>query len=158
YSWTVPPVDGKQARVRVQLFDTLGTLLTWGTSAAFALDSTPPGAISLASPANGACGSGTPALDWNDASGATNYTVTFFPARGPSRVKTGLAASTYAVAAGETFSSADSPVHWEVTAFDAAGNSTTSQSHSFVVDTTAPADFALAAPANGTTTALSGLT
>lgn len=158
YSWTVPAVDGPQARVRVQLLDALGTVLTWGTSAPFVIDSIDPGPVALLAPASGGCVSGAPTFDWNDASGAANYTLTLWPASGPSWEKTGITTSTYTLAPGEALSSADNPYNWTVTAFDAAGNSTASQSPSFTVDTSPPASFALSSPPDAAVVPISGLT
>ncbi len=106
------------------------------------------GAFSLSSPSNGGYVNATPTLNWTAASGATSYTLTVTPTSGTPLVKTGLTATAYTIAAGETLSEAGSPYTWHVRATDGTitGDSSTS---SFFVDTMPPSAFGLTAPAAG---------
>src|SRR4051812_14104391 len=122
--------------------------------AAFAAESrapfAAPGAFQIATPPNGAFVTATPALAWQASSNAASYTLTITPTTGAPFVKTGLTLSAYTIPAASALTEAAGPYTWRVTARDAAGATTDSNSWSFFVDTTPPLPFDLAAPSDGT--------
>lgn len=118
------------------------------------IDLTPPAAFNLVAPPNGQCGTGTPTFDWQDSSDPCGVTyriqVDNDVGFGSNEIDvSGLTTSTYT--SGTPLSSG-STYYWKVTATDSAGNSTTSATFSFVVDTTAPPVPTNTSPANGSCT------
>jgi hypothetical protein len=109
-----------------------------------------PGAFQIASPPNGAFVTATPALAWQASSNAASYTLTITPTTGAPFVKAGLTLSTFTIPAAFALTEAAGPYTWRVTARDAAGATTDSNSWSFFVDTTPPLAFDLVAPSDGT--------
>ena len=97
-----------------------------------------PGAFLISSPANGAFVTATPTLTWQASSNAASYTVTITPTTGAPFVKAGLTVSTFTIPAASALTEAAGPYTWRVTARDAAGATTDSNSWSFFVDTTPP--------------------
>jgi MYXO-CTERM domain-containing protein len=158
HAWTVPALDTSTARVRVQALDASSNVLATSASGNFTIDSTPPGAFTLVTPANAGCTGPTPFLDWNNSTGVSSYSLTVTPTTGSALTKTGLTISQYTLLTSEALSEAGNPHVWAVTALDTAGNTTSSGSWSFFVDNTPPDSFALSAPADGTYTRTSGLT
>jgi hypothetical protein len=109
-----------------------------------------PGAFLISSPANGAFVTATPTLTWQASSNAASYTLTITPTTGAPFVKAGLTLSTFTIPAASPLTEAAGPYTWRVTARDAAGATTDSNSWSFFVDTTPPLAFDLVAPSDGT--------
>ena len=124
----------------------LAAALAAESRAAFAA----PGAFLISSPANGAFVTATPMLTWQASSNAASYTVMITPTTGAPIVKAGLTVATYAIPAAAALTEAAGPYTWRVTARDAAGATTDSNSWSFFVDTTPPLPFDLVAPSDGT--------
>jgi hypothetical protein len=104
----------------------------------------------ISSPANGAFVTATPTLTWQASSNAASYTLTITPTTGAPFVKAGLTLSTFTIPAASPLTEAAGPYTWRVTARDAAGATTDSNSWSFFVDTTPPLAFDLVAPSDGT--------
>ncbi len=160
YPWLIPTMDAGNVFVRVELVDTYNALLTQVTTADFPVDSTAPSAFSLSSPEDAACGSSTPTFDWGDATDdfGVSYTLSVTPSSGSPLAWNALATSEYTLSGGEALSEAGNPYTWTVSALDPVNHSSTPATRTYSVDSTPPATFALAAPADGTSTNGAGLT
>jgi len=119
YVWTVPAANTNQARVRVSLKDnSVRTNLGTGESAAnFIIDSTPPSAPNLVTPANGSATSdNTPTLTWeastDNLSGIASYEIVIDTTATTQDATTSFTTGTLA----------DGAHTWEVKAKDGAGN------------------------------------
>lgn len=130
--------------------DQAGNSLAATVSDTFLIDTTAPGAMTLVTPSNGAfTNDTTPSFAWTaaaDANGVT-YELQIASDSGFSSIVddvSGIATPSKTL----TADLADGSYFWRIIATDIAGNSTTSSSSTFTVDTVAPEAFALLTPSD----------
>ncbi len=147
-SWTAPTLADGAHTLGVRARDNESNTTDAGPAfpANFRVDTAAP-TVSLAAPAAGSWTSDTtPTLDWN-ASDANCL----------ARIEVSVDGSAVAVASGTEGSwTPTAPLAmgmhtWSFTAWDSAGNSTTSGPHAFGIDTVPPNPFAITSPSTGTT-------
>ncbi|NHJ49922.1 MAG: hypothetical protein FK733_19170 [Asgard group archaeon] len=136
---------------RVRARDAAGNWNSWSSIWSYRVDTVPPGAPVLVSPADDAItNDNTPYLDWSTVSGATQYYLQLAYDAGFSTLRlTVTTGGTAYTCPGLT----DNTYHWRVRARDAADNwGSYSSARNFEVDTMAPGSPGLVSPADGTIT------
>ncbi|MEK8022931.1 MAG: carbohydrate binding domain-containing protein, partial [Candidatus Hydrogenedentota bacterium] len=147
---------------RVRAIDDLGNIRTTAdTFRVVRIDTMPPFAFSLSSPANSLETSGVSiAFSWTSSgdthSGLKNYRIqlSLSPSFGALLLDStaALATSTTVLFGGPGLSASDT-IFWRVVAYDTAGNATvSSETRTLVVDTEPPVPFTRDTPVNGATT------
>jgi hypothetical protein len=153
-SWTASTVNSATVQVRIQAFNSQGVQTDEYLSPVFTVDSNPPAAFDLTSPAGGSTTDLKPAFAWQattDAlSGLDHYELWIDNAL----VQDNLAVTTYQLTDAQKLSSASHT--WTVKAVDRAGQIRTATSTWNLTasdDTTPPNPFHLLSPANNAWTA-----
>ncbi|ADO70145.1 adventurous gliding motility protein AgmC [Stigmatella aurantiaca] len=145
---TVPLLDGPHS-VKATATDVAGNTSPESNTNTFILDTTPPAAPVVITPANGSVTSdNTPTYSGTAEAGST---VTIFVDGSPVGTTTASASGSWSFT--PTTPLLDGSHSVRATASDAAGNSSVpSNTNTFIVDTTAPAAPVVLTPANGSTT------
>ena len=152
YSWTPASVNSNTVQIRIEAYNDADVLLATADGPVFRVDSTPPEAFGLISPANGATVELMPTFVWESTTDALSGFYHYDLLIDDVQVEPFLSDTSYTLTLAQQLS--EGPHTWKVRAVDAAGmrRYTETRNLTAMEDQDPPAPFSLNAPSNNSWT------